>query len=185
MKVQKSITLATICVVTAFGMSMTTTPEAVAGEEDTKFICASGFDKSTNQHFPTTYAWRKRGKVAVVRWKYNWVKNSELTPQQRCQQVTSRLQTAYNNNSINYLTNGTENGQRVICTAREKGGACDTTILTLRPEDDSLEILAKLNQNLGGGGGGEPIEHSGKRKRQVYYPIDIDKFLKTAPVESE
>ena len=150
--------------------------------EQVRFICASGFDQRARQRFPTTYAWTQRGKIAVVRWKYDWFSNSDYNPQRRCQEVSSRFQAAYDNQSINYITNGIHNSQRVICTSSEKGGTCDTTLLTLRPNDDSLEILTQLKQTLKGQGTG-PIEHSSKR--QTYYKIDMDKFLQTAPVESE
>lgn len=175
------ISLGTGCVITAFCTTYMVS-QAKASDE-VRFICASGFDKQANQRFPTTYAWASRGKIAVVRWKYSWFNNQNLTPARRCQEVSSRFQTAYNNQSLDYITNGTVNGQAVICTAREKNGACDITLLTLRPQDDPLQILVELKEILRGRGTG-PIPHNSK-KPQVYYKIDIEKFLQTAPVEKE
>lgn len=150
--------------------------------DEVRFICASGFDQKTNQRFPTTYAWNQRGKIPIVRWKYKWFENSEYTPERRCQEVSSRFQAAYDNQSLNYITNGTENNQKVICTARQQDAACANTLLTLRPGDDSLEILTALKDQLRGQGGGPPDHNS---KRQVYYKINFKKFLQTAPVEEE
>ena len=177
----KSITfLLTGCVLTA--TCITSIVSQAKADDQVRFICASGFDQTANKRFPTTYAWTPRGKIAVVRWKYSWF-DSQISPQQRCQDVSSRFQNAYNNQSLSYITNGTVNGQGVICTARQKDGACDTTLLTLRPKDDPLEILSDLKDRLRGRGTG-PIQHS-SGKSQVYYQIDIDNFLKTAPLEKE
>lgn len=183
MKVNKIIAFSA-CALTALSVATTVTHQVQAQQsEETSFICASGFDKATNQRHPTTYAWTQRGKIAVVRWKYNWFNNADYTPQRRCQDVSKQFQTAYNNQTIDYITNGTENAQEVICAAHSEGGACATTLLTLRPGDDSLKILTQLKERLGGRAT-RPIDHS-SGKRQVYYKIDIDKFLQTAPVESE
>lgn len=157
--------------------------QAEADEQKAQFICSEGYDPRSKQRVPTTFAWAQRGKIAIVRWKYKWFENSKYKPQQRCEEVSSRFQTAYNNLSLQYLTNGTQNNQPVICTARQTGGACDTTLLTLRPEDDSLEILTQLSDVLKGRGG-PPVEHS-SGKKQVYYRIDIEKFLQTAPLEEQ
>lgn len=59
-----------------------------------------------------------------------------------------------------------------------------TTLLTLRPEDDPIEIATELSESLRGRGGNSPIRHSGG-ERKVYYEIDIEQFLQTAPVEKE
>ena len=152
-------------------------------DEQVKFICSEGYDPQRKQRVPTTFAWSQRGKIAIVRWKYSWFENSDYTLQQRCQEVSSRFQTAYNNSSLQYLTNGTQNNQPVICTARQNSGACDTTLLTLRPSDDSLKILSQLKDVLRGRGGGV-LEHS-SGKKQIYYRIDIKKFLQTAPLEEQ
>lgn len=180
MKLKSIISLLTGCILTAV---VITSMVSQAKADDVRFICASGFDQQTNQRFPTTYAWTPRGKIAVVRWKYQWFNNQNLSPEQRCQEVSSRFQTAYNNQSLGYITNGKVNGQGVICTARGKGGTCDITLLTLRPQDDALVILTDLKDILRGRGTG-PLQHTAG-KRQVYYRIDMATFLQTAPVENE
>ena len=50
--------------------------------------------------------------------------------------------------------------------------------MTLRPEDDSLRVLNSLRQVLNGEIVG-PVKHN----KQVYYQVDIENFLETAPVE--
>ncbi|QFS52300.1 COP23 domain-containing protein [Nostoc sphaeroides] len=152
-------------------------------DDEVRFICASGYDQATNLRFPTTYAWTERGKIAIIRWKYAWFNSQTITPEKRCEQVSSRFQTAYNNQSLAYIANSTVNNQPVICTAKEVDAPCDTILLTLRPQDDPLEILYELKEILRGRAT-KPIEHSSKQQ-PVYYKIDIKKFLKTVPVEKE
>lgn len=176
----KSITaLVAGCAFTTFGV--TATISQVQASEDVRFICAAGFDKQTNRRFPTTYALTQGKKRTIIRWKHNWFNNSARSPQQRCQEVSSRFQTAHNNGSLKFITNSRINGQPVICTAHRNGGACNTTLLTLRPSDDSLLILTTLKDALRGRGS-PPLERSFV-SRQVYYQIDIEKFLQTAPFE--
>lgn len=181
MKIKSIIALVAGCACTTFGVAAIVNP--AQANEDVRFICATGFDKKTNQRFPTTYAWTGGQKRTIIRWKYKWFNSSATTPQKRCQEVSARFQAAYNNESFEFITNSRINGQRVICTARSKGGACNTTLLTLRPADDSLVILTNIKDILRGRGS-QIIEHTSANK-QVYYQIDIDKFLKTAPLDEE
>jgi hypothetical protein len=175
------IFLLTGCTLTTIGI--TSIVSQAKAEDQVRFICASGYDQQTNQRFPTTFAWTPRGKIAIIRWKYSWFNNKSVTSQQRCQQVSSRFQTAYNNQSLAYITNGRVNSQNVICTTRSHKGNCETTLLTLRPQDDPLQILDDLKDILRGRAT-EPIPHS-SQQTQVYYQIDINKFLQTAPIEPE
>ena len=147
----------------------------------TQFICREAFDQVTNQRIPTTYAWTERGKTAIVRWTSTLGARGEWTPERRCNEVSPRFQRAYENGSFQYLTNGTMNGQRVICTAREERGSCQDLLLTLRPEDNAMAILRQFNDVLRGRAGAT-IRQSGQED-QVYIQVDIERFLRTAPVE--
>ncbi|MEA5534142.1 COP23 domain-containing protein [Crocosphaera sp. XPORK-15E] len=68
--------------------------------------------------------------------------------------------------------------QSVICTAKEYGEGCNTLLITLRPNDDSGKFLDEIVRILNG-------EQIGPRKHtnQRYMKIDIEEFLRTAPVE--
>ncbi|WP_442937431.1 COP23 domain-containing protein [Nostoc sp.] len=70
-----------------------------------------------------------------------------------------------------------------LTAAKKEDAACDTTLLTLRPQDDPLQILDSLKDTLRGRAT-KPVEHSTKQE-PVYYKIHIKKFLQTAPVEKE
>ena len=155
--------------------------ESVKAQEQVQFVCAQSFDQQTSQKLPTTFAWTSRGKIAIVRWETNAFKN--FSPQTRCQKVSPRFQQAYDNGGINFLTNGRMNQQPVICTARESGGECDTLLMTLRPDDNPITVLTQLQEVLNGRQVGAVRHSSGVP--QIYYQVDFENFLRTAPVESE
>ena len=149
-----------------------------------RFICASGYDRDSDKHYPTTYAWTPRGKVAIVRWKYDWFESTQWNPQTRCEAVSPRFQEAYSNGSMNFFTYAWENNQRVVCTAYQRGGDCTTMLFTLRPENDPVETIRDLT-NILNGRATSPLQHSSGEKRVYFKIIDIDRFLETAPVEKE
>lgn len=169
--------LTTATLVTAIGLNLT--QQTVHAETETKFICAASYDPETQKRNPTTFAWTPRGKVAVVRWSTRYF--LKYSPQQRCNAVSPRFHTAYHNDTLGLMTNGTMNNQPVICTAKEAGGACDTLLMTLRPEDNSLKILNHFRRLFNGEQVG-PVKHN-TGIPQVYYRMDIEEFLRTAPVE--
>jgi hypothetical protein len=70
--------------------------------EKVSFICREGYDKVSGKKLPTTYANNGRGKIAVVRWETKYFKN--YSPQERCEEVSPRFQTAYDNGSLLFLT---------------------------------------------------------------------------------
>ena len=169
--------LTTTTLVTEIGLNLTW--QKVHAETETKFICAASYDPEAQKRNPTTFAWTPRGKIAVVRWSTEYF--LKYSPQQRCNQVSPRFHKAYHNNTLGLMTNGTMNNQPVICTAKEAGGACHTLLMTLRPEDNSLKILNHFRRLFNGEQVG-PVKHNAGTP-QVFYRMDIENFLKTAPVE--
>ena len=169
------VTAATL--VTTFSLNLF--QQQAQAETETKFICATSYDPDTGQRHPTTFAWTPKGKIAVVVWSKYF---PQYPSQQRCNVVSYRFHQAYHNDTLGLITNGTINNQPVICTAKEAGGACDTLLMTLRPEDNSLKILSHFRDLFNGGVQVGPVKHNGGTP-QVYYQIDIEDFLQTAPVE--
>lgn len=163
---------------TTLTLSTVSLVQAQTNSNDIQFTCRAGFDKNTGKEQPTTYLWYQGKKHGVVRW----VKAMGSTqPQERCDKVSIRLQEAYNNDSLNFVTNGRMNGQPVICTAREYKGDCDTLILTLRPNDNPLEVLEGFKEALMGRSMG-PISHSSGFP-QIYYKIDLQETIRNTPAE--
>lgn len=178
MKLNLFITLlTTTTLVTAIALNFT--QQQVQAQTETKFICAASYDPETQKRYPTTFAWTPRGKIAVVRWQTE--EFAQYSPQRRCAEVSPRFHQAYHNDTLGLMTNGKINNQPVICTAKESGGACDTLLMTLRPEDNSIKILNNFRRLFSGEQVG-PVKHS-TGTPQIYYRMDIEKFLHTAPVE--
>ncbi len=125
---------------------------------------------------PVTYASTARGNVPIMRWQTHHFSGSGYTPQQRCQEVSGRFQTYYNNGSLNYITTGIMNGQPVVCTSGSQGGGCAGLLFTLRPTDNASQVVQQLFDIRAGAAG--PINQSGNR---VY--VDINELLENGAVE--
>jgi hypothetical protein len=182
MKIASIATLVAGCSLSTISLSLAIVP--VRASDDLQFVCASSYDRRANKRVPTTFAVSSQRKIAVIRWKYKWF-NSSLSPQERCQKVSARFQSAYNNGTLDggFITNSQSQGQRVICTSPRRGGACSVVLLTLRPSDDPVEVLSTIKDALRGRAT-QPIEHSSGEK-QIYYQIDIKKFIDNAPNDEE
>ena len=150
---------------------------------EVSFICREGHDAQTGKGQYTTYAWTPEGKRAIIRWVKAWHNSGTWTPQTRCETVSKKFQEAYNNGSLQYIANGWQNNQPVICTARQKGGECVTTLMTLRAEDDPIAVTKDVVELLNGRGTGVIRHSSSDMKIQQYYEIDFQKFLEVAPIE--
>jgi Circadian oscillating protein COP23 len=175
--------IATVLTTSAIAITIPFFAQTTQARSEVKFICSDGFDRASGQRLPTTYAWTDKGKIAIVRWSKKWGSGQAFTPQRRCEEVSPRFQEAFNNGTLNFITNGTMNGQPTICAAKENKGACQTLLMTLRPEENPLQLLNNLKDVLNGRGAG-PIQHSSGTP-QVYYQVDMEAFLNNAPVEEE
>lgn len=133
------------------------------------FVCEAG-----KNGIPTTYALTPIGKKPVIRWVSKYFEGSGYTPQRRCEEVTQKMQTAENNGVLNFITVGRENNQDVICFSTVKGGKCDLTLLTLKPNDSAGKAVDDL-LNFGAAG---PIEQSSSRPS-----IDFENWVKSIPSE--
>ncbi len=152
----------------------------IQAQQEIKFFCGTSYEESSNRHEPTTFIWHPRGKIRLIQWKKKFGGKS---PEKRCIEVSQNWQTAYNNGSLSFafITNGQMNNEKVICIAKKSGGKCDNLLLTLPPEDRSVDILNQLKDILKGYQVGPIKQSSGEP--QIYYRINFDNFLKNAPVE--
>lgn len=152
----------------AFGAAMGM--EQPAAAQSVTFFCGSD---GVN---PVTYAGTARGNVPIVRWQSHYFSGSGYTPQQRCQEVSGRFQTYYNNGTLNYITTGIMNSQPVVCTSSTNGGGCSGLLFTLRPNDNASQVVQQLFNVRAGAAG--PINQSASR---VY--VDINDLLTNGAVE--
>ena len=148
---------------------------------DIQFACGQSYDRQSEQYLFTTFAWNSQNKKPIIIWNNETFSDSGFDPQTRCEKVSPRFQEAYANQTLNYLTHGTMNGQSVICTSDQAGGECQTLLLTLLPEDDPLQTLEQLSDVFLGYASSplqqsseDPVTEVGDR---VYVEVDIEEFL--------
>jgi Circadian oscillating protein COP23 len=81
-------------------------------------------------------------KIEIIKWMT--VGNFDnLSPKERCDQASMRLQKALKKGTI-ILTTGNKNGENVICTTSKVGGPCENVLFTIRHDQDARLILEEL-----------------------------------------
>ncbi len=148
-------------------------------ETNQRYYCGKSQDGT-----PTTFARKLAipGSVAIIRWERdNW---QNITPQERCEQISARFERAYQANNLQYIVGGTFKKQPVICGVRNYGDLCTTEenfLLTLQHQDDSNKFITDL-QNKGYQAQG-PMIHSEDGTPLTY--IDMNMLINLAPIASE
>jgi len=113
-----------------------TTPSATA---------QSGFLCDTSGEVPTTMYRSSQGNPEPwIQWVSDHFAGSGWSPDARCQEVSSRLETYRKNKKLRYVTLGTVNNQSVICVATKDQGPCEGIIYTLKPGQNGVEALNNL-----------------------------------------
>jgi hypothetical protein len=170
-----------LTLLTTLFLTTTLASTPVFAQEDAnnqiRFICSTSRYSENGKSVPTTFLWTPNFQKAMVTWTSVL---GGVKPQQRCQKVSDNFQTAFNNGSLNYVTNGFQNGSKVICSVSSIDGGCDTVLFTLRPQDKSRDVLKQLNKLWFGSvtaDSGHIIEQSQEKK----FYIDIRQFLNTPP----
>lgn len=106
-----------------------------------KFNCVQDGD------LPTTVALNveTNQSLPIIRWQSQYFANSGYDNFTRCQQVSARFQTHYDQNKLNYITAGVVNNSTVICATEEKGSCnSDNILFTLEPNQDAAATLQQL-----------------------------------------
>lgn len=166
MKPQLSVQVLTAGVI-ALGAMVTTIQPSLA--EAKTYFCES--DNGVWTTFAKNY---NNQKIPVIRW----VKTlGGYSPQERCQAVSSRFQSAYEKGILNYLTSGISGRQAVICAAGQYGGPCNQILFTLKSSQDASSVLQKLVE-IGYKARG-PILQSEDAASQIY--IDMGVLMKREP----
>jgi hypothetical protein len=164
--------------VVAATTSMPSQP-AVAQAAQTSFFCGQA------EGNPATIARTPRGEVVMIRYTKDM---GNFDPRTRCQQVSTRFQSAYTNKTLRFITSGTLNGQRIICVAQNRTSGCKSTglLFTLRPQDNERQVLASLiNQSRYATAPAVIQNCVPKREVDLSQPvtIDINEFLYQCPPE--
>jgi hypothetical protein len=110
-----------------------TQPSYAATFPGIDFICRQD---SSNQW--TTFAKKDTIESALIRWNYQ---TPTLTPQERCVEVTARLNSFNLNNKLDFLTTGIRNNLPIICAVATSTTPCNNIsglqLFTLHPNDKS------------------------------------------------
>ena len=108
-------------------------------------VVQSGFRCDTSGENPTTIYQSSQGTPEPwIQWVSDHFSGSGWSPNARCQEVSSRLETYRKNKKLKYVTLGTVNNQSVICVASQDQGPCEGIIYTLKPGQDGLKALNNL-----------------------------------------
>lgn len=132
---------------------------------------AQSFSCTTVGRVPTTVANMSSGQqIPMIRWVSSVFDDSGWSPARRCNEVSARLTSLNNSDSLRYLTTGQMNGMNVICSSLKKNDRCSDLVYTLKPSQNPSQTLRKLfvvrTYAVG------PLNETGDR---VY--IDVNEYL--------
>ena len=179
MKKQVALTILTASAIAVTSALPVLTQTEVNLTSQLQFFCTEGYDPDLKQYIPTTFAQRLQDrKTAIIRWRSDWFKRTGWDQEARCQEVALRFQEAYQEGMLEYLTHGRMNHQSVICATRNYGGSCQKLILTLKPQDNPIQVLNLLNSTFNGAAGTVINQSTGES--QVYIHFDVQEFVNRA-----
>jgi hypothetical protein len=172
-----------VSLLTGFAVSVgvvATLPPSTAAEltPKNKFFCG------TSNGQPATLVRGNTRNFPLIRW----TDNSFPPPwnaQQRCEEISQRLQRFHDNKVLDYIGAKMWRGQPVLCITDNRGNCRDDGLLvTLKPGTNLPQTFSRLRFNLQGGAG-SPLELSGDdaiiyTNGEAY--LDINKLL---PQEDE
>lgn len=121
---------------------------------------------------PITRVVTARGVITMIRWVRTEDLPADLTPQQRCQQVSERLQAYRDRGQLKYITGAIVKGQPAICVAKQEGGDCIDVLFNLKPGSDPKRALGKLLNKQGLREGNPLFEGGGRR-----FYLDMNDYL--------
>ena len=146
------------------------------------FYCGEIVNQETGENIPTTVAYvpQRQSTIPIVAWKSKHV--AAWNPQSRCEAVSSKFQTFYEDGRLNYLSNGESAGYPIICALLDKQEECsgENQLFQVRPGTNPEDVLLGLKGILAGQSSRPIYQSSGKR---VY--VSVSNFLENAPAVEE
>ena len=155
-----------------------------SGTVEVTFYCGAISDRESEEQIPATLAYvpLRQVNIAIIAWKNKHLAN--WNPLLSCKEVSQNFQTFYENNRLNYLSNGENAGYPIICAIADKQEQCneENQLFQVRPGSNPEDVVSGLKEILEGKSSPEPIyQNSGDR---VY--ISVSEFLENAPaIEDE
>jgi Circadian oscillating protein COP23 len=120
-----------------------------------RFYCGQSYDLSSKEFVPTTIVATSANKepISLIMWK-STAFGDEYTPQTRCQNVSGKLQQAWDTKQFKYLTSGIlkSSGQGIICAVADKKGKCNQSnmLFTLKSGSNAKEIISRIKDVTNG-----------------------------------
>lgn len=111
------------------------------------FSQAATFTCGTSEGSPATIVkTAQHGDVTIITWSSGFFQDSGFDNQTRCNMVTKKFQSLYDQGSLKYFTAGTANKQPIICAVPSMDSPCnsDSQLFTLKPDTNAEETLQKL-----------------------------------------
>src|SRR5579883_465904 len=155
----------------ACGTSLTLNKPSYA--EGATFYC------NQSDGVPTTFVRTQDGKsVPIIHWVSNYISHGRLTPVRRCQEVSRRFQSNYDNGTLKFIKAGMLNGQPVVCAAAQKKAACTerTLLFTLLNGSDPDATARKLFDRRALAAG-NAVNQSGGDETNDPVNIDVEAYL--------
>ncbi|MGB3205802.1 MAG: COP23 domain-containing protein [Crinalium sp.] len=147
-----------------------------------KFFCSQMFDSAANENIPATIAWipERQGHIRLIAWKSDFF--YELERQERCETVSEKFQSAYQQGRLNYLTYGEVNNYQVICAVSNPGEKCkpENMLFTIKPQDYPDRVLTSLIGVVQGNSGQPIYQNTGK---QVY--VSVNELFRQSAIVSQ
>jgi hypothetical protein len=112
-----------------------------AFSQPTTFTCG------TNAGSPATIVkTAQHGDVTIITWDSGFFQDSGFDNKTRCDMVTKKFQSLYDQGSLKYFTAGTASKQPIICAVPSMDSPCnsDSQLFTLKPDSNAEETLQKL-----------------------------------------
>jgi hypothetical protein len=109
--------------------------------QPTTFTCG------TNEGSPATIVkTAQHGDVTIITWDSGFFQNSGFDNQTRCDMVSQKFQSLYDQGNLKYFTAGSANKQPIICAVPSMDSPCnsDSQLFTLKPDSNAEETLQKL-----------------------------------------
>ena len=144
------------------------------------FYCGETLDRASGQKIPTTLAWvpQRKANIPIIGWKKEYF--GAWTSQKRCEVVSPKFQTFYEDGSLNYLTSGESAGYQIICAVIDEEERCsgENQLFQVRPGTNPEEVIVGLNAILSGQTSDSELIYQSSGNR-VY--ISVSGFLENAP----
>lgn len=145
------------------------------------FFCREIMDEASGGKIPTTVAWvpERKAHVHFIGWKSEYFNKNGWTPAERCQKVTQKFQSSYEQGRLNFLSDGKVNGYLVICGLANQGETCNNNnqLFTLKSGSNAEQALQRLTDIAEGKSSDPLLQSSGG---QMY--ISVQDLLKKSPI---